>query len=356
MAGPERMALEEQEGDTCGQPSRVRRRMRDWLAALGLAIALALILRLFALEAYRIPSPSMEQTLLAGDFVLVSKLHYGPRLPMSLGLPFTAWYIPQVALPYLRLPGFTKIQRGDVIVFNYPVETGPVDRKTHYIKRVMGLPGDTLWIRRKVVYVNGRPLSDPDLVQQRWMLQLRPEARLSTDVLQSIGARNISRAAYQSSLLLFDATVAVARHIARLAEVDTLQPYSAAALLQGAAARQTRQAEDWGPVYIPGRGDTLYLTPQTWPFYRELLLRHEGRQIDLRPDGTLLIDGQPGRFCIIQQDYYFVMGDNRDNSLDSRAWGLVPADHIVGKALLIYLSWDFEQHRIRWSRLFRLVR
>jgi len=356
MVGRERKELAEQAGDVPVQSGRWRQRMRDWLTALGLAVALALLIRIFALEAYRIPSPSMEQTLLVGDFVLVSKLHYGPRMPMSLGLPFTAWYVPGVALPYLRLPGFTEIRRGDVIVFNYPVETGPIDRKTHYIKRVVGLPGDTLWIRDKVVYVNGRPFPDPDLVQQRWMLQLRPGARLSPDSLRALGARNVSRSAYRAGLLFFDATVAVARHIARLAVVDTLRPYSAAALLQGAAARKARQEEDRGPIYIPGRGDTLYLTPRTWPFYRELLIRFEGHQIYPRPDGTFLIDGRPGRFCVIRQDYYFVMGDNRDNSLDSRAWGLVPADHVVGKALLVYLSWDPEQHRIRWDRLFRPVR
>ncbi|MDQ7040560.1 MAG: signal peptidase I [Rhodothermus sp.] len=330
--------------------------MRDWLTALGLAMGLALLIRLLALEAYRIPSPSMEQTLLVGDFVLVSKLHYGPRLPVSLGLPFTAWYVPDIRLPYLRLPGFTEIRRGDVIVFNYPVETGPIDRKTPYIKRVVGLPGDTLWIENKVVYVNGRPFPDPDLVQQRWMLRLRPGARLSPDSLQAIGARNVARSAYRATLLFFDATVAVAHHIARFAEVDTLQPYSEAVLLQGATARKARHRERWGPVYIPGRGDTLYLTPQTWPFYRELLIRYEGHQIYPRPDGTFLIDGRPGQFCVIRQNYYFVLGDNRDNSLDSRAWGLVPADHVVGKALLIYLSWDVERRRLRWERLLRPVR
>jgi len=343
-------------GVTADDGVRWRKRGRDWLVALLLATGLALLLRLLALEAYRIPSASMEQTLKAGDFVLVSKLHYGARLPMSLGLPFSAWYVPGITLPYLRLPGFTSIQRGDVIVFNYPVETGPVDQKTHYIKRVVGLPGDTLWIRDKVVYVNGTPISVPDQAQQRWLLQLRAGTELSPDSLEAAGARNISRSAFRAGLFFFDATMAAARAIAQRPEVETLRPYTTAALLSGEAAQLARQQEDFGPYYIPGHGDTLWLSLRTWPFYRELLTRFEGHQIYPLPNGQFMVDGQPRRFCVIQQDYYFVLGDNRDNSLDSRAWGLVPADHVVGKALLVYFSWDAERHRPRWKRLFLPVR
>lgn len=344
------------ERETVAEGARWRRRGRDWLVALLLATGLALLIRLLALEAYRIPSASMEQTLQAGDFVLVSKLHYGARLPLSLGLPFSAWYIPGIRLPYFRLPGFTHIQRGDVIVFNYPVETGPVDRKTHYIKRVVGLPGDTLWIHDKIVYVNRIPIAAPEQAQQRWLLQLRTGTELSLDSLEAAGARNISRSAFHAGLFFFDATMTAARTIAQRPEVEMLRPYTTAALLSGEAAQLARQQEDFGPYYIPGRGDTLWLSPRTWPFYRELLTRFENHQVYPLPNGLFMIDGQPGRFCIIQQDYYFVLGDNRDNSLDSRAWGLVPADHVVGKALLVYFSWDAEQHRPRWERLFLPVR
>ena len=138
-----------------GADKKAKSWIREWLDALIYAGIAALIIRAFFFEAFRIPTPSMEDTLLVGDFLLVSKLHYGPRTPMSIGIPFTEIHIPNLTLPWFRIPGFGKINRNDVFVFNYPMEDKVIAQKTNYIKRCVGLPGDSIRIGDKVLYVNG---------------------------------------------------------------------------------------------------------------------------------------------------------------------------------------------------------
>ncbi len=349
------------EATPCALRGRRRLHLREWLVVLAVSVVAALFLRAFCFQAFRIPTPSMEKSLLAGDFVIVSKLHYGPRLPRSLGIPLTNWYLDGVTLPDVRLPGFSTLHRGDVVVFNYPPENGPIDRKTHYIKRLVGLPGDTLAIVRKQVYVNGAPLPSYPGLQQRWVASSR-SATFPIDELRARGGEvlSIRRAPRRGARIAFEATEEVAREVAAWEAVASVEPLLATTR-DGMQPRTYPPGagftpDFYGPVYIPSRGDTLRLTDRTWSLYGPIIYRYEGHEARRLPDGRFEVDGAITDRYVVEQDYFFVLGDNRDNSQDSRYWGFVPMDHLVGKAVLIYFSWDLEQHRPRFDRLFRAVR
>jgi signal peptidase I len=319
----------------------------------------ALLLRTLVIEGFRIPTESMEKSLLVGDFVLVSKLHYGPRLPLTLGVPLTDWYLPD-PLPYLRLPGFTEIQRGDAIVFNYPIDHAPIDRRVHYIKRVIGLPGDSVAIRDKHVFVNGERMAPLPTMQQRWRVEIEPGLAFPLDSLRALGATQVTRMGRARDQIAFEATAEVAETVKTWPQVDQMLPYiqdNGPNFVMRIFPRGSGFGRDqYGPLSIPQRGDALSVDGDTWLTYQELIKRHEGHQARLLPDGVPEIDGVRTTQYIVEQDYFFVMGDNRDSSVDSRVWGFVPEDHIVGKAVLIYFSWDAEARKPRYDRILQMVR
>ena len=326
--------------------------MRVWVKALALALLAAVLLRVFVAEAFRIPTSSMEESLLVGDFLLVSKLHYGPRTPVTLGLPFTDRHLPGLEFPAYRLPGFSPIRRGDVVVFNHPPEEGPVDQKTPYLKRVAGLPGDTVALVRKELRVNGAPVPLADGQQQDWVVRLRPRSEAPARMLETATGTDAERLGLHEWRVT--ATASEAAALRRRPDVVRVEP----ARLEGrertypAGLRQT--LDDYGPVVVPARGRTVRLDAETWRLYRDVITRYEGHTA--RPSGdTYEIDGRLTDRYTFGQDYYFVLGDNRDASSDSRRWGFVPDDHLVGKAVLVYFSWDAEQERVRAERLFRPV-
>ena len=335
------------------------RRRTSWLKVVGIAFVAALLLRTFVFEAYRIPSSSMEGSLLVGDYLFVSKMHHGARLPITLGLPFTGLYFKDLALPAVRLPGITRVERGEVIVFNYPPEEGPIDRRQHYIKRVAALPGDTLAIVEKEVQVNGIPLPLPPLGRQVWTLQLTSDTGFSASgAREALGPdARIDRVGPRERHV--EATAEEAARLRTLDGVEGVEP-----LLRpqgdGSAAFPSSPVyslDDYGPVVVPARGLTITLTEANWLLYRTVLVQHEGHRAQ-RVAGGYEIDGVLTDQYTFAQDYYFVLGDNRDDSADSRTWGFVPHDHLVGKAVLIYFSrdprtpwWDW-----RWSRFFRSIR
>lgn len=260
--------------------------------ALVITVALALILKTFVVEAFRIPSGSMENTLLVGDFLLVNKLAYGLKTPRYL--PLTTQAIPSVTFP-----AFRSVSRGDVLVFEYPGKRGDVTRDgpVYFIKRCIGLPGDTVAINSGTVIINGR---------------------------------------------------------------EVLMPMHA----KSAEGWLFHDREVYGPVIVPKKGEVLHLTAENAGSLRNFLER-EHHLLDIAPDGRILIDGVEANTYRVERDYYFVLGDNRGNSLDSRAWGFVPEDAIVGEALLVYWSWDPEvsddgHHAkvgsIRWDRIGMLIR
>lgn len=342
-----------QEAATATRWKERRSILWEWVGAVTLALAAALLIRALFFEAFRIPSESMENTLQVGDFVLVSKLHYGPRLPITIGLPFTRLFLEDVALPYLRIPGFAGVERGDVIVFNVPTETAPLDRKTHYIKRVIGLPGDTLSIIDKIPYAGNAALPMQATMKQRWRAFPEAGAEMPMERLSSAGVAQITLPHRREDPVDFEATVEVASAIAAWEEVREVR-----ALVRHAGAPSRLfpgghdfSPDNYGPLYVPAAGDVVPINDATWSAYEAIITHYEGHTAERTGEDAYLIDGQPATWYPVEQDYFFVMGDNRDSSLDSRTWGFVPMDHVVGKAVLIYFSWNPYEKKARAERI-----
>jgi len=233
------------------------------------------------MDAYRIPTGSMENTLIAGDYILVNKFIYGPGTPRTI--PLTG-----IEIPHVRFPGFRKPDRGDVIVFKFPGDRDEIEPSANlnYIKRAVGLPGDTVEIRNRSVFVNGTAF--PKLTTQRGSSRsLKPSGRNDLRIFPS-GA-----------------------------------PFN---------------EDNYGPIYVPKQGDTLTINIENIKQW-EVFLRRDGADVEVLPDGSITINGDITNRYVIQSNYYFTLGDNRDNSLDSRFWGFVPEENIIGQALLIYWSW-----------------
>ena len=343
-------------------------RIREWIDALLFALIAAVIIRTFLFEAFRIPTPSMEKNLLVGDFLLVSKLSYGPRTPMSICFPFTSKCIPGIKLPYTRLPGFGEVERGEPFVFNFPPEDKPIDQKTHYIKRAMGMPGDTLMLKDKVLHVNGEPLPLSEGMQQEWVVHTTdPQVRLPGPRLRELGIEEARALGRPDQVLIRFATLEDVAEIEKWPYVSRVEPYAypAGPRTNGQfPSGSTFSRDNYGPIVIPRAGETVTLTRENWSMYEDIIDRYEMHDVKRDRNGRVVvdasgrftIDGQPTNQYTFEQDYYFAMGDNRDNSLDSRAWGFVPQDHVVGKAFMTYFSWDSDRSVPRLNRLLRMIR
>ena len=331
--------------------------VRQWGEALLFAVIVVIVLRTLIFDLFSIPTPSMERNLLVGDYLFVSKLHYGPRMPMSLGVPFiTTWHVPGVEFPYSRLPGFSEIQRGDPIVFNYPPDEGPIDRRVHYIKRVMGMPGDSLSVRDKVVYINGEPFPLGEGMQQNWLVvKENARYRLPRPRREELNISSIQPTS-DAQTVRMTATPAAIREIAALPWIESVRPDIAQAgrgRLYPANRGYTR--DNYGPIFIPAAGTTVELTSQNWAVFGPVISRYEGRNARQMTDSTFAIDGEKTTSYMFQQNYYFVMGDNRDDSEDSRYWGFVPEDHVVGKAVMTYFSREPGSVLPRFGRILRPI-
>ena len=305
----------------------------SWLRVVVGAVLAAALLRACVFEAYRIPSSSMADTLQIDDYVFVSKLTYGARL---LGV---------------RLPGCGAVERGDVAVFNYPPERGPIERRTPYIKRVVGLPGDTVALVAKGLLVNGEPIESPRFGRQLWRVRTTEDGLPPLDTLRAIGVDGrIQRSGRQSWVVESGAGAATA--LAVQPGVTDLTPYLRE-IGDGSAAFPSAlhySLDDYGPVVVPHAGQTVPVTVETWPLVRDVAERHEGREMRRTARG-FEADGVRITSYTFRQDYLFVLGDNRDDSADSRAWGFVPLSHLIGRAARIYWSWDRDVARPRWSRV-----
>ena len=353
-----------QAGDAPKGKKRKKSVLREWLDAMLFAVIFMIIVRTLLFDLFRIPTPSMENSLLVGDYLFVSKLHYGTRTPITLGIPFTQIYIRNLELPWTRIPGFSEVKRGDAVVFNWPAdEPEYIDRKMHYIKRVVGMPGDSLALVDKVVRINGEPQLLAEHMQQQWYVyKTNPRVQLPYARLQEIGIFEVTPTANPS----------VVRVLGTEEAITALREWSYVDRVTPAIARENANYSDhmyppghrytpdnYGPVLIPQEGMTVSLTESNWPFFEPVIRRYEGHTTGLA-GGQFIIDGQPAQTHTFSQDYYFMMGDNRDNSEDSRFWGFVPFDHVVGKAVLVYFSWDgggspplFGQ--IRFGRMLRTI-
>ncbi len=322
-----------------------------------------LIVRTLIFDLFRIPTPSMEKNLLVGDYLFVSKLHYGTRTPMTLGIPFTQIYLPGLNLPHTRFPGFSEVQRGDAIVFNWPDDREhPVDRKTHYIKRVMGLPGETLSLINKVVHIDGGPVPLASDMQQWWnVYKTDPRVRLSQSALTQLGIDPQTQVRYAPDQLLVQvvATPSAIKEIEEWPWVERVEPYIAPPSAELAKRLYPEgnnfTTDNYGPIVIPGEGLSYELTEENWSFFEPAIRRFERKTTGRGENGEFLVEGQPVSTYTFGQDYFFVMGDYRDNSEDSRFWGYVPMDHVVGKAVMVYFSWDAEDNLPRFRRIFSLI-
>lgn len=403
----------------------------EWRDALVYATIAATTLNLFTFQAYTIPSPSMEGSLMTGDYLFVSKLHYGPRMPNTpLGVPFTAnrlpgsmtpSYLEWFNLPYLRLPGFSEVKHNDPMVFNFPsndtfivdetlsghnyyllktqmawdmsgrsadfeqnksaylaqahqeleneygISTRPVDRRENYVKRCVGLPGDELAIVDRQLMINGEAAENPEGLQFKHWLEVN--APFGDAVLQQHGIRPGDVNYIQQGDLTYaiiPARPAVAEELSRFPNVLSMEvqnlpsgfdykqhPYHPQYNPMFPNEANYGWTEDnYGPIYIPEAGATVDLNLETLPLYRRIIEVFEGHTLAV--DGeTILIDGNEANTYTFDMNYYWLMGDNRHSSLDSRYWGFVPEDHVIGKPTLIWYSREDGQD-VRWDRMFTI--
>jgi len=330
---------------------------KEWLDALVWAAVAAIILRTFFFGAYRIPTPSMEKTLLTGDFLIVTKLAYGPRTPMTLSVPFTDIYLPGVNLPWTRIPGYSEIKRNDIVVFNYPIDVAPVSVKTNYIKRAVGIPGDELRINDKVLYVNGEEAETFETFMYNYRVDVRDRIRLSPSKVRESGAELVQSGNGFHIINMTEQTAAV---LSEWPEIENVEKFVLPDDYDGFSQRGFNFSDGFAnhdnmkEFTVPQAGMEVELTPENWHIYEDILLRYERNMVDRNGD-QFIINGVETNTYTIQQDYYFMMGDNRDDSEDSRYWGFVPQDHVIGKAGIIYFSWDGENWLPRFNRIFDLI-
>jgi signal peptidase I len=389
---------------------------REWADAIIFAIVAATIIRSFVIEAYKIPTTSMEGSLLAGDFLFVSKLNYGARTPMTpVAFPFAHHTMPLglgnayskvVQLAYHRLPGFEKVSRNDVVVFNYPGDAyqypeRPLDKRENYVKRCVAIAGDTLQVKHRELYVNSVRVPHYKNMQLEYLVKTNGTP-LTLEYIQSLGLNwyndfpevvyvdangngypgysdEMGSPVAPSDILLsqFNDFLAVNKDslmvlltetqlaaLKKNPQIKSVEPAPAPSV-QGAwiysliAQYYNWTLDDFGPLVIPAKGWTIDVTNKDNLYrYAQTIVLYEHANATIIDD-KLLINGQPVTQYTFKQDYYWMMGDNRHNSLDSRYWGFVPEDHIVGKPLFVWLSKDSFNpglSSIHWNRMFRSVK
>jgi signal peptidase I len=357
---------------------------REWTEAIIFAVIAATLIRTFFIEAYTIPTPSMERSLLVGDFLFVSKINYGPRLPETpVSFPFAHNTLPVfniksywdgIKLPYYRLPGLSDVKKGDVVVFNYPMDADsplyrPVDKQENYIKRCQGTPGDTLSVVDGQVYVNRKPNPNPPGEQIDYTVttngtDLNPQIKQDLNIStydNTFGYLFMTKDA-ANTLKGYSNVKSITPNIAKKGQpADLVFPsnpnYPAFTQLPGKLPNYGWNQDNFGPVIIPKKGWTVKLDSMTFPIYARAIRVYEHNKLEIRGKDIYINDQKTDSYTF-KMNYYWMMGDNRHDSADSRFWGFVPEDHIVGRALFIWMSWDTDAdflHRIRWSRLFKGV-
>lgn len=400
---------------------RKRGTLGQWGDAILFAVIVATVFRTFTFEAFTIPTPSMEKSLLVGDYLFVSKLSYGPRMPITpLTFPFTHHTMPLTASkpsfvtwfsqPYRRLPGFGSPQRGDAVVFNFPegdtvvanfqnqsyyqlvrdhgrqkihdpnfrmlnmvdgrvvqMPTGgilarPLDKKENYIKRCVAIGGDMLEVRNGTVHINGEAQPLPADGQYAYEFVLREkfnERRLKEQF--DVSPDDVGPG--ENGGVAIPLTTANAEALKGFSNVVSMtrqeHPKGYRPGYHNLPYFPNNEAYDWtednfGPLWIPKKGESIELDLLNLPLYERAIRVYEHNDLEVK-GGTILINGQPSASYTFKQDYYWLMGDNRHRSQDSRFWGFVPHDHVVGKAVLIWFTKD-PYTGIRWKRMFSGVK
>ena len=354
--------------------------VREWTDAIIFAVIAATLIRTLFIEAYTIPTPSMERSLLVGDFLFVSKVNYGARTPMTpIAFPFahhtmpligTKAYWDGIKLPYYRLPGLSEVKKGDVVVFNYPMEADspyfrPVDKRENYIKRCQGTPGDTIALLAAQVYINGKAAPNPPGEQTDYSVS-NNGVPLNPEILDELKVTTYEGSTYPTmtkeaaaKLKGYSNIKSIQANIKQKGAADPFNPVFPAATPKYKLDPKNKDfdwnVDNFGPIIIPKKGWTVKLDSLTLPVYGRAIEVYEGNKLQIT-NGKIFINGTQTDKYTFKLNYYWMMGDNRHDSADSRYWGFVPEDHIVGKALFIWMSWDENGSffsKIRWSRLFR---
>ena len=384
-----------------------RNALLDWLDAIIFAVVVVTFINTFFFQAFKIPSSSMESSLYTGDHLFVSKLAYGPKMPQTpLTIPFThnviggkESYSTLIQSDYKRLKGFGHVETGDYVVFafphgdtiltkfpaddyytvkraigrqaainNYgPLKARPSDKKDHYVKRCVAVAGDTLEIVNGRVHINSKPQEVWPGVQNTYNV-LTTGQSLNPVLLDKLGI-NFSELYFDKTLPGYPSMPLTAAMLEQVKEfptvvsveenIDSYPPdYPDSYLTIFPFSPDYKWTRDnFGPLWIPRKGSTVQLTKKNLPLYERIIAVYEGNDLKVTGD-KIFINGEEAQSYTFQQDYYFMMGDNRHNSLDSRYWGFVPEDHIVGKPALIWLSIDGNKkfpNNIRWRRFFKFV-
>ena len=415
-----------------------RTALGEWVSSVVFAVVAASLVHAYFIQPFVIPTGSLEKTLLIGDFLLVSKFHYGARTPMTplaapmvhdtlpiLGVPS---YIKKPQLPYFRIPGFQKVKRNDIVVFSWPTDTvrffrdasslhfkKPIDKKSNYVKRCVGVPGDMLSIVDGYVYINGKQTQLPSRAKTQYTHTIYAQKGVSSRSLVASGIKEFSRKYSATSLTQTQAlalqgegaqiynnpqggyliytqgqglppeliasqrlalseiidrqrmatfTDKVAQKLAQSKEIDSVvkrlapKGYFEAAVFPHDPAFEWNQ-DQFGPVYIPAKGDEIELNVKNISLYKEIIETYENNTLEISGN-EILINNKVSTSYTFSQNYYWMMGDNRHNSEDSRYWGFVPEDHIVGKPVFIWMSIDgindgIKNWKVRWDRVFTTV-
>ena len=374
----------------------------EWTSSILFAVVAATIVHTYFIQPYTIPSSSLEKSLLVGDFLFVSKFHYGARVPMTtIAAPMvhdtipvlnkksylfndnfskrnTAWQN-KLQLPYLRIPGFDNIDRNEIVVFNQPADTlldmnnfhpdrnyyKPIDKKTNLVKRCVGAPGDSLEIRGGYVYINGKKNELPDRahLQFSYMVETKGAAFNNSQLANRYDITDFPQYSQDLTAAYFPAIsdealakfknhpniASITKNIREKGEPDTsLFPQD---------PEYPWNNDFFGPLYIPETGKTIDINLKVLPLYKRVISEYEGNKVTVNGNQVLINDEVATKYTF-KQDYYWMMGDNRHNSLDARAWGFVPFNHVVGKPVFVWMSWNTHGqgfNKIRWERLFTTV-
>jgi len=343
---------------------------REWLDAIVFAVVAATLIRGLLFSAYAIPSGSMEGTELTGDYLFVSKISYGPRIANTpLAFPFvepkvfgSRSYWDLIELPYWRLPGFTEVKKGDVVVFNKPEDADqgiPVDERTTLIKRCQATPGDRLTIVNGQVYINGK-VAQNAVKQQTSYLVTTNGTGINPQLLEDF---NIE-VRQQLAPNIYDMVIPQ-EHLAEIksySNIKSVEPYiqkpgEADPQVFPRSNKFKWNEDNFGPLVIPKRGYTIPLNDSTFTLYRRAIEIYENNKVDVKGN-DIYVNGKKAARYTFKMNYYWMMGDNRHNSWDSRFWGYVPEDHIIGKALITVMSTDSTKeffNKIRWNRMFKPI-
>lgn len=405
-----------------------------WVDAIVFALVAVYFVNLYFFQNYVIPSSSLEKSLLVGDYLFVSKMSYGARVPQTpLHMPLTQHtmpifncksYLEWVKWDYKRVDGLGKVQLNDIVVFNFPagdsvatalqaediyrlsyqagkelskpidmsglsledqrlvfdyyyqvgrkyindnpqsfgeIVVRPVDRRENYVKRCVGLPGQILQIENRVIYLDGKANKEPDNVQYRYFVHTK--GMLPDDLCHELGISKEDLAGYYTDESVYNMPLTAKAKDALLARKDIVTAIENTHDDDAGGLYPLNKLTGWtvdnyGPIWIPKKGETIELSLDNLPLYERPIHAYEGNALEVK-DGKIFINGEETTHYTFKMDYYWMMGDNRHNSADSRFWGFVPEDHIVGKPIFIWLSLDQDRGwfdgKIRWNRLFKFV-